>query len=139
MRLLGKLKQKTEGASTYVATMICIFAMFLMFLALFLNYSQIVGQNKVERVYRQYLLRMEREGYLTDSDRASLVTELTALGVENISLSGTSLSAVGYGNEVRLCITGQMKVDVLKFTDGKPGRGEDTIDVNINKTGTALY
>lgn len=133
------LQEKTEGASTYVATLVSIFFMVILFLALFLNYAQVVEQNKVERIYRQYLLRMEREGYLTAADRTSLLTELEAVGLENIDLSGTSMTAVGYGNEVRLCIRGDLQVDRLEFTGGNPSRKKGVVHVEIEKTGTALY
>lgn len=133
------LQKKTEGASTYVSTLVSIFVMILLFLALFFNYAQIANQNKVERIYRQYLLRMEREGYLTAADRTSLMTELTAVGLENIDLSGTSMTAVGYGNEVRLCIRGDLQVDRLEFTGGNPSRKKGVVHIEIEKTGTALY
>lgn len=132
-------KEKTDGASTYVATLISIFVMIILFLALFLNYAQVVNQNKVERIYRQYLLRMEREGYLTAADRTSLVAELEAVGLKNIDLSGTSMTAVGYGGEVRLCINGDLEIDKIEFAGGSPARKKGEIHIEIERTGTALY
>lgn len=133
------LEKKTKGASTYVSTLICIFVITILFLALFLNYAQVVNQNKVERVYRKYLLRMEREGYLTAADKTSLITELEAVGLKNIDLSGTSMTAVGYGNEVRLCISGDLEIDKIEFVDGSPTRKKGDIHIEIERTGTALY
>ena len=110
-----------------------------MFLALFLNYSQIVRQNKVERTYRKYLLKMEKEGCLNGSDQANLITELTALGVKNIDLTGTSTAPVGYGQTVTLHIAGDLEVDKLLFTGSNPTRGKEDVHIEIEKTGTALY
>ena len=138
-RLFQKLHKKEAGASTYVSTLICLFVIVIMFLALFLNYSQIVRQNKVERTYRKYLLKMEKEGCLNGSDQASLITELTALGVNNIDLTGTSTAPVGYGQTVTLHIAGDLEVDKLLFTGSNPTRGKEDVHIEIEKTGTALY
>lgn len=138
-KLMCRLKKKEEGASTYLATMLSIFVIFLLFLALFLNYSQVAAQNKVERSYRKYLLLMEKEGYLTSEAQSDLLTELTALGMSNISLSGTSTTAVGYGGEVVLHIEGDLEVERLKFTAGSSARAQEDVHVVIEKTGTALH
>ena len=139
MRIKTIFKKKAEGLSAFIATSMCVFVMFLMFMVMFLGYSRTVSHNKVERVYRQYLLEMEREGYLTPSDKAGLIADLAFLGVENIDLSGTSLSPVGYGNEVTLRIKGVLKLDEIGFTNGKPGRKKGVVNIDIHKTGTALY
>jgi hypothetical protein len=134
------LKKRAQGDSSFVATLICMFAMVTLFVALFYAYAQNVNQNKVERVYRQYLFRMEREGYLTPTDKAGLLADLTALGLKNIDLTGTSFSAVGYGNEVRLVIKGDLEVDAIKFgTGGDPSKAREEIHIEVEKTGTALY
>lgn len=134
------LLHKEKGNSTYVATLISIFMMVVLFLVLFLNYAQITNQNKVERVYRKYLLRMETEGCLTASMEGELVAELTSLGLKNISLSGSSNSPVGYGGEITLHIEGDLPVDQIKFgANASPARVKEDVHVSITKTGTALY
>lgn len=139
-QLLKAIEKKECGGSTYVATMISIFIIVLLFLALFLNYAQVQTQNRIERTYRKYLLKMETEGYLTSAESGALIAELTALGVKNIDLSGSSLSPVGYGQEVVLHIVGDVDIDKLNFNvSGDPARVKEALHIDIRKTGTALY
>lgn len=133
------LKKKGRGASTFAASIICIFFMSVLFISLFFNFSKLIMQNGVERTYRKYLLRMEREGCLTSSDLSALNAELSALGLSDIDLSGTSLSPVGYGNEVHLHIKGNLQVDSVGFSADVFTGKKETIDIDIDKTGTALY
>ena len=55
---------------------------------------------------REYLLIMETEGYLKPEDAADLVAELNSYGLTNVSLSGTTMSEVDYGERIYLKITG---------------------------------
>lgn len=133
------IRKKTKGDSTYLATLIAIFVILVLFTSLFYVYAQIQKQNKVERVYRQYLLEMETKGYLTSSAKARLISDLTACGVENIDLTGTSQSPVGYGQPVYLCIKGDLKVDRLNFVGSNASKGQGVMHIDIKKSGTALY
>ena len=38
-------------------------------------------------------------------------TELASKGLKNINLSGTTMTDVGYGNEIFLCIKGDLEID----------------------------
>ena len=60
----------------------------------------------VSQVSRQYILKMETYGYLTEGDRDNLIDSLAEAGLTNISLAGTDMSEVGYGNEIKLYISG---------------------------------
>jgi len=135
-----KLKEKkTNGDSTYVATMISIFVLVGLFAALFFSFAQISAQNKIERCYRQYLLVMETQGCLTASAKAQLLTDLTALGLENIDLTGTTETEVAYGGTVTLHISGDLRVDKVKESGGSLVKGREVVHIDITKTGTALH
>ena len=135
---------KTKGDSTYVATMISIFVLVGLFAALFLSFAQISSQNKIERTYRQYLLVMETQGCLTASAKAQLIADLTALGLTNIDLTGTSETPVAYGGTITLHIEGDLVKDAIKEGTATGGgktlvKGQEVIHIDITKTGTALY
>ena len=130
---------RVAGGSNYFSTIVCVFLFFGIFVGIYLVLGQISRQDDVERIYRSYLLRMEREGCLTATDKTELVNELTALGVSNIDLTGTSVSPVGYGNEVRLRITGDLTVDRIRYTADDMRREGSVVHIDIDKTGTALY
>ena len=135
-KLAGK---KLKGDSNYVSFIVCVFFLCVLMIALIDVYGVIIGRNKVERVHRQYLLSMERNGYLTDSDEAMLLQKLADLGVTNVDLTGTSRTPVGYGNQVRLTISGDMPARGFFLNSGDLKREENTVHVVIDKTGTALY
>ena len=134
----------TAGDSTYVATMISIFVLVALFAALFFSFARISSQNRIERTYRQYLLVMETKGCLTPSAKAQLIADLTALGLENIDLTGTSESPVAYGGTVTLRIRGDLSVDAVRAGTGSGGgriltKGREVVHIDVTKTGTALY
>lgn len=67
---------------------------------------------------REYLLIMETEGYLKPEDAVSLVAELNSYGLTSVSLSGTTMSEVDYGERIYLKITGTYDDNVLAFAGG---------------------
>ena len=56
------------------------------------------------------MLSMETKGCLDSSLESSLRSELAAKGLENIDLSGTTMSDAGYGNVIFLHIKGDLKI-----------------------------
>ncbi|MBP5555508.1 MAG: hypothetical protein J6X94_11650 [Lachnospiraceae bacterium] len=78
----------------------------------------------VSQVSRQYILKMETCGYLTEGDRAGLMDSLAGTGLKDISLAGTDMTEVGYGNEIKLYISG--------FT-------EEGYEIREFRTSTAKY
>lgn len=126
------------GDSAYVATVVSIFMIMVVFVGLLYVYGGTISRNEVERVQRKYLLAMEREGYLSDVNRANLEAELTNMGCSNISITG-SLVPVGYGNTIVLRVECDLEVQALVFGGSRPQAGRRTTHVVIEKSGTALY
>lgn len=79
----------------------------LLVIAVYFNLSELMMTKlEMSQVTRKYILRMETKGYLDAADKTGLLSELTALGVREIELEGTTLMAVGYGETIRLCVKG---------------------------------
>lgn len=96
--------------------MMDILSIFVMIIAItvimigYMNSLQLVSQKQeISQLTRKYVLRMETVGYLTYADRAALLNSLTNLGCSNITLTGTTLSKVGYGQEITLSVKGKVK------------------------------
>ena len=139
MKKLKELMNKNiHGDSTYVATVISIFMIMIVFMGLLYVYGETINRNEVERVHRKYLLAMEREGYLSDVNRANLTSDLTNLGCSNIVITG-SLVPVGYGNTIVLKVECDLEVKALAFSVGGAQTGRRITHVVIEKSGTALY
>lgn len=97
-------------------------------------------RDDIDIIARQYILRMESTGYLTDADRVSLIQELTDIGATNINLSGTSTSEVGYGNKITLHIQGNLKLlDYQLRASLDVLQGSQMVPFHVTKTSTAKY
>ena len=73
--------------------------------------ANVTKKDEGRQIGREYILAMEAEGRLTSTMETSLRTELTSKGLRNIDLSGTTMTDVGYGNEIFLCVKGDLKVN----------------------------
>ncbi len=105
---------------------LCVLALSLLMLAVMNCVGLIQKKISVGQITRRYLLRMETVGYLTDADRASLTTELQNLGLKNISLQGTTLSPVCYGEVIHISVKAIMTSQIgsdrsMLFTGGLYG------------------
>ncbi len=98
---------KNDGSVGDVMPM-CIFVICIAFVMIsFADCVRLINvKASVSQLSRQYILKMETYGYLTENDRDDLVRSLAESGLENISLAGTDLNEVGYGNEIKLYISG---------------------------------
>lgn len=105
---------KNKGSMMdFLSPLLCFLA-FTIIVTGFFNVMKTISQkDEVSQVARQYILRMETVGYLTDSDRVSLIHTLADMGVSNIDLTGTTTSDVGYGNPIILNISGTLKMSSL--------------------------
>lgn len=138
--MINKIRnKKIDGDSTFISSLVCIFWIIIIFVALLNIYGEAVRLSEVERIHRRYLLAMEREGYLSAANVTQLTAELDAAGVVNIDLTGTSLSPVGYGGTVYLVIEGDLIVDTTVVVSGSPATQEGARHFEKTKSGTALY
>ena len=98
---------KNDGSVGDVMPM-CIFVICIAFVMIsFADCVRLINvKASVSQVSRQYILKMETYGYLTEGDRDNLIDSLAEAGLTNISLAGTDMSEVGYGNEIKLYISG---------------------------------
>lgn len=102
--------------------------------------GNVAKSDEVRQVGREYILAMETEGRMSSSMESAMRSELSAKGLKNIDLSGTTTSDVGYGNEIFLNVKGDLEVDTYS-TNGFFGlvRGSDTIPIEIRLTSTAKH
>ncbi len=62
----------------------------------------------VSQIVRKYTLVAETEGYITDSARQSLISELKSAGVTDVDLGGTTFSRAGYGSIIYVRVAGKI-------------------------------
>jgi hypothetical protein len=99
------LKKKKGDVSQYLATLIGVIVILVISLAS-INYIEasmkfITGN----QIARKYMLKIESEGYLSQVNITRLESELTSKNLQNIDLTGTTLTTVGNGGDVFLMIS----------------------------------
>lgn len=112
-------------------------AMILIFVSWIGNIN---NKGEINTIARKYMLIMETEGYLSVEQEQNLIADLEAENMNNISLSGTTMTEVGYGNEIVLNISGNMKFNNFDFISLFE-LDKEIIDIPINKPlrSTAKY
>lgn len=91
-----------------VFTIIAVAVMLIFYVGWMANVTK---KDEVRQIGREYMLAMETEGRLSSAMESSMRTELASKGLKNIDLSGTTRIDVGYGNEIFLCIKGDLDID----------------------------
>ena len=86
---------------------------------------------------REYMLIMETEGYLPAADQTALIAELESYGLYNISLSGTTMREVNYGDRIYLKISGTYNENILAFAGGISKVSDHPVTITINRQTTA--
>lgn len=103
------MKQERGSIGDIMSAGICMLAMTVLMLSYMDNVRLIHRKTEVSQIARQYILRMETVGYLTEEDRIRLGRELEAAGVTELELAGTTLSPVTYGDIITLEIRGRLE------------------------------
>ena len=100
-------------------------------------FSGISDKWGMRQTAREYMLIMETEGYLPAADQTALIAELESYGLYNISLSGTTMREVNYGDRIYLKISGTYNENVLAFAGGISKVSDHPVTITINRQTTA--
>ena len=121
------LKKKEKGMVDDFLPIVAFILLAAILIFMFINYNAAVNKKtEINFIARKYLLMMETQGYLTDGMKADLIQELEDEGfygtntkgaVSASNLAGTTMSNVGYGNEITIVIEVYSNVKMLGSTD----------------------
>lgn len=133
-------KKESGVIGQLLPSLLTLFVVFFLLMT-YINMSKAIEKkNAMDVLARQYIIRMETYGKLTESDRDDLKAQLESLGCANIDFTGTSLTEVGYGNTVVLCIKGTMPIGVLSWLDGlDTDFSTNMVPFSIYKASTGKY
>lgn len=132
-------KDKGNVMSIFPAifTIIAVSIMLVFYIGWMANVSK---KDEVRQIGREYMLAMETEGRLSSSMESSMRSELAAKGLKNIDLSGTTTTDVGYGNEIFLCVKGDLEINTYSTAGSfQLLRNGGTIPINITLESTAKH
>ena len=135
-RFMQKKKEAsiTENMLVILLMTIIVSAFLVVIFGAFASISDKWGMRQVAR---EYLLIAETQGYLNATDQANLIDELEQYGLYNISLNGTTVSEVNYGDRIYLCISGTYDDNVLAFAGGISKVTENPVNIVITRQTTA--
>ena len=109
-----KLKRKASVGDMIV----CIFTVLIMSIIICLTidaYKEINQAASIKAVEREYMLKLETQGYLTTQDLKTLKEALEKIGVvttpdSGYSTDGTTIVPANYGHTVKLYVKGKIEV-----------------------------
>ena len=133
------LKRKDKGIlDQFLPAIVVIVLLAVLWTGSMISASNIDRSSDIQQVARTYLLRMETDGCLTEENRNLLIAELEALDMEQIDLTGTSFTNVGYGNRIRLVIRGVVNLSDIDFKGfASPMMTQRQAEVAIEKISVA--
>ena len=136
MELIKKKRKASVLENTLVMfvnlILVCAFLVIV-----FGAFSGVSDKWGMRQVAREYMLIMETEGYLNDTDQAALKAELESYGLYNISFSGTTTREVDYGERIYLCISGTYDDNILSFAGAISKYTTNPSQITINRQTTA--
>ena len=133
------LKRKDKGIlDQFLPAIVVIVLLAVLWTGSMVSASNIDRSSDIQQVARTYLLRMETDGCLTEENRNLMIAELEALDMEQIDLTGTSFTNVGYGNRIRLVIRGVVNLSDIDFKGfASPMMTQRQAEVAIEKISVA--
>lgn len=134
-----KLFHKDDGSMVDFIYVIVALLILSIICVLMINwYSDMDKKTKIEMLGREYILRMETEGYLTDGDKDNFIENLNEFGVSNVSLIGTTREAVKYGDKIILHMEGKIQVSSFRLANWLHLQKESNlVPIIIHKASTA--
>ena len=132
-----KKKKQASMIENMLVMMINMVVMCAFLVIIFGAFSGISDKWGMRQTAREDMLIMETEGYLPAADQTALIAELESYGLYNISLSGTTMREVNYGDRIYLKISGTYNENVLAFAGGISKVSNHPVTITINRQTTA--
>lgn len=111
--MIEVIKRKEVGSSALTSTLPIIMTVVIVAIMLVSSIGYMGNfdmRDRIDVIAREYMLRMETSGYLTEDMRTELENALIEVGVRNVDLTGTTDVEVGYGQQILLCISGEIQI-----------------------------
>lgn len=136
-----KCLKRKKGDASVIGTTFTIFILLFIFMVMFKLSSTHTEESKRKEEFqmlgRQYIITMETTGYLDNSMKSQLINDLKELGATSVSLSGTTMNQVGYGEKITLAVSADFEVDIMTSKDGKVGEHKEIVRSSDSWTSTA--
>lgn len=95
-------------------------------------------KDEISLIMRKYIIRMETNGFLTDTDKKAMSEELKAAGMTTVDFTGTTTDEVQYGEIIYLRVKGSISVKSYNVTGLFDGSwGTVTLDIDETRSSTS--
>lgn len=132
--------KKSKGSGQYIAftiVLVVILAVLWYLLSLAVDLER---SREIYAVMREYSLKMESNGSLTEEQQHELLLKLAEQGVTDIIFNVNPLVPAAYGEEVVLSITGTVPAgNIIAYKDFKLVKNGDHIQFTKTIRSTAQY
>lgn len=111
-------KKKKKGEFTDImAAIMFMFASAVIFQVFLNNQKAVDIKDDIDSTINQYVLCLEADGYLSETNRNSLISDLTMLGMTDIDLTGTDdvMNPKIYGERVTLQVKGNLEIPTFQI------------------------
>ncbi len=107
--------------------------------ALYVTYmSDYDKREYADQIAREYILKMETQGYLSEAMKNNLISDLSNVGFDNINLQGTTMTKAEYGDEIVLMINAHLETEDYVFENLLSKRTDRKIrQIKISKKSTS--
>ena len=104
-RLLKKNTARDGNMADLIGTAICLLFILVIVITSVHFYKMLVVKRNIDNVARGYLLTMEEQGELTDSDISNLKTEIGQMGFSDIEVNNNNGVKSDHGERIVLGVT----------------------------------
>lgn len=110
-----KLKKKEGNVVDYVIYIFGILALCIFFAFSVEAIKEMSKYGSANLVARNYIIKIESHGYLSAENAQKLEESLEDLGFTNITLSGTTMTEVNNGDDIKLIINCDQPIKKFKL------------------------
>ena len=134
-------KQKGE-VDQFITQMMCILFSFVILLYSIYFLKTTIAYNHVNTVARKYILKMERQGCLTQEECDKMQKELEnneSISDVSVDITPTVGEKAAYGEDVDINITCNINMTKIDLSSFEFTKEEESHEVTINKSSTARW
>lgn len=131
--------QKKAGSMMKLLPILLAMAAMAAVTVMYITYmSDYDRREYADQIAREYILKMETQGYLSENMKNNLISDLDGAGFTGINLQGTTMSKAEYGDEIALMIHASLETEEYVFENLLGKRTDRKIrHITISKKSTS--
>lgn len=130
---------KKDGSMMKLLPVLLAMAAMAAITTLYITYmSDYDKRERADQIAREYILKMETQGHLSEAMKNNLISDLSDAGFGSINLQGTTMAKAEYGEEIVLMINAYLETEDYVFENLLSKRTDRKIrHIKISKKSTS--